>query len=133
MRDSRAAIPTMVRSWPMRRLARVPQSGTADAQVCPHLGKLVPPVQPAMGSDCKMREVLFHCFVGAFHLYVPPFAIVCFVSWWLDLLSIHATSYLRGLNSPNTIFVALAMLFRHVGIEQWNYDTCDTFWRLAKR
>jgi hypothetical protein len=26
-----------------------------------------------------------------------------------------------------------AMLFRHNGLGQWNFDICDTFWLLVKR
>jgi hypothetical protein len=30
-------------------------------------------------------------------------------------------------------FICAAMLFRHNGLQPWNYDICDTFWRLVKR
>lgn len=30
-------------------------------------------------------------------------------------------------------FICIAMLFRHNELQPWNYDICDTLWRLVKR
>src|SRR5262249_43455625 len=70
--------------------------------------------------------------------FSPWFLLICF-SIDLSLVSlsigpvVHPRNELRPAFEFAQYYVGCAaMLLRHDRNAQWNYDTCDTFWRLVK-